>query len=162
MLSAHPVVRGSHIKPTSFFSTSIISTFLPIFPEKQTCTAEVINELTVFSLNFSSVGNGPFLISKARNMCQRRILLSGGGGGGASRSWRLYFPASCQQPTDRKVFSTPQNKEFLRMKPAFAARVNLVTQVAEVANFSFWYRKSKSRIGTEAPEKIVSLHYSER
>ena len=41
------------------------------------------------------------------------------------------------------------------MKAAFAARVNLVTQVAEVANFSCWSKKL--RIGTVAHEKIVSL-----
>ena len=38
------------------------------------------------------------------------------------------------------------------MKAAFAARVNLVTQVV---NFSCWSRKS--RIGTEAHAKIVRL-----
>ena len=44
------------------------------------------------------------------------------------------------------------------MKAAFAARVNLVTQVMEVVNFSCWSRKS--RIGTEAhSKKIVSLQY---
>ena len=37
------------------------------------------------------------------------------------------------------------------MKAAFAARVNLVTQVAEVANFSCWSKKL--RIGTEAHKK---------
>ena len=38
------------------------------------------------------------------------------------------------------------------MKAAYiAARVNLVTQVAEVANFSCWSRKF--RIGAEAQEK---------
>ena len=42
------------------------------------------------------------------------------------------------------------------MKAAFAApcRVNLVTQEAEVMNFSCW--SWKSRIGTEAHEKIAS------
>ena len=38
------------------------------------------------------------------------------------------------------------------MKAAFAARVNLVTQVEEVVNFSCWSRKST--IGTEAHGKI--------
>ena len=46
------------------------------------------------------------------------------------------------------------------MKAAFAARVNLVTQVAEVANFSCWSKKL--RIGTVAHEKIVSLQCFER
>ena len=46
------------------------------------------------------------------------------------------------------------------MKAAFAARVNLVTQVAEVANFSCWSKNL--RIGTEAREKIVSLQCFER
>ena len=59
----------------------------------------------------------------------------GRGGGGLRVHEGFYFPAFCQ-PTDGKVFSTPQNKEFLRMKTAFATRVNLVTQVVEVANFS--------------------------
>ena len=61
----------------------------------------------------------------------------GGGGGIFAFMKGFYFPASCQ-PTDRKVFSAPQNKEFLRMKAAFATRVNVVTQVVEVANFSCW------------------------
>ena len=46
------------------------------------------------------------------------------------------------------------------MKAAFAARVNLATQVEEVVNFSCWSRKS--RIGTEAHGKIVSLQSFER
>ena len=46
------------------------------------------------------------------------------------------------------------------MKAAFAARDNLVTQVAEVANFSCWSKKL--RIGTVAHEKIVSLQCFER
>ena len=53
-----------------------------------------------------------------------------------------------------KYFKHLKTKNFLN-KGVFAARVNLVTQVAEVANFSFWLRKF--RIGTEAQEKIVSL-----
>ena len=51
-------------------------------------------------------------------------------------------------------------QRILSMKAAFVARVNLVTQVAEVANFSCWSRKS--RIGKEAHEKIVSLQCFER
>ena len=43
------------------------------------------------------------------------------------------------------------------MKAAFAARVNLVTQVTEVTNFS-----RMSRIGTEAHEKIASLQCLEK
>ena len=46
------------------------------------------------------------------------------------------------------------------MKAAFAARVNLVTKVAEVANFSRWSKKL--RIGTKAHEKIVTLQCFER
>ena len=46
------------------------------------------------------------------------------------------------------------------MKAAFAARVNLVTQVTEVVNFSCCSRMS--RIGTEAHEKIASLQCLER
>ena len=41
------------------------------------------------------------------------------------------------------------------MKAAFAARVNLLTQVAEAANFSYWSRTS--RIEREAGKNIVSL-----
>ena len=70
---------------------------------------------SVLSINFSSVG----------------------GGWGLRDHEDFHFPASCQ-PTDRKVFSTPQNKEFLGMEAAFATRVNLVTRVVEVANFSCW------------------------
>ena len=39
-------------------------------------------------------------------------------------------------------------------------RVNSVTQVAEVTNFSYWLRMP--RIGTEAHGKIVSLQCFER
>ena len=46
------------------------------------------------------------------------------------------------------------------MKAAFAARINLVTKVAEVANFSYWSKKL--RTGTEAHEKIVILQCFER
>ena len=46
------------------------------------------------------------------------------------------------------------------MKAAFAARVNLVTQVAEVVNFSCWSKKL--RIETEANKKIVTLQCFER
>ena len=46
------------------------------------------------------------------------------------------------------------------MKGAFDPRVNLVTQVTEVANFSCWSKKL--RIGTVAHEKIVSLQCFER
>ena len=67
-------------------------------------------------------------------MFQWRILLPGAG---LRIHEGFYFPAS-RQPTYRKVFSTPQNKEFLGMKAAFATRVNLVTQAVEVANFSCW------------------------
>ena len=46
------------------------------------------------------------------------------------------------------------------MKGAFAARVNLVTQVAEVANFSCCSKML--RIGTEVHQKNVSLQRFER
>jgi len=36
---------------------------------------------SVFSLNFSSAGKGPFMASKAKNMHQRRIFLGRGGKG---------------------------------------------------------------------------------
>ena len=37
--------------------------------------------VTVFSLNFSSAGKGPFMASKAKNICQRHTFLGGGGKG---------------------------------------------------------------------------------
>ena len=37
-----------------------------------------------------------------------------------------------------KYFKHLKTKNFTNQKAAFAARVNLVTQVAEVANFSCW------------------------
>ena len=46
------------------------------------------------------------------------------------------------------------------MKAAFAPRVNLVRQVAEVANYPCWL--IKSRTGTEAHKSIVNLQYFER
>ena len=46
------------------------------------------------------------------------------------------------------------------MKAAFAARVNLVTQVEEVVNFSCWSRKFG--FGTEAHRKIISLQSFDR
>ena len=46
------------------------------------------------------------------------------------------------------------------MKAAFAARVNLVTQVAEVAKLSCGSKKL--RIGTVAHEKTVSLQCFEK
>ena len=69
------------------------------------------------------------------------------------------------------IFEHPLNKltekyfkhlkqTLLRMKAAFAARINLVTKVAEVANFSYWSKKL--RTGTEAHEKIVILQCFER
>ena len=45
------------------------------------------------------------------------------------------------------------------MKAAFAARVNLVRQVTEVANYPCWLIKSTT--GTEA-QKYVNLQYFER
>ena len=55
---------------------------------------------TVFYLNFSLAGKGPFLTGKAKNMRQRRTLLPGEG----LRVYEgFYFRASCQ-PIDRKVF----------------------------------------------------------
>ena len=33
----------------------------------------------VFSLNFRSAGEGPFMAGKAKNMCQRCTFLGGGG-----------------------------------------------------------------------------------
>ena len=67
----------------------------------------------LLSLHFSSAGKGLFMTSKAKNMCQRNTVLAEewGGGGGFRIHGGIYIRASCQ-PIDRKVFSTPQNKEF--------------------------------------------------
>ena len=35
--------------------------------------------ITVFSLNFTTAGKGPFMDGKAKNMCQRRSFLGGWG-----------------------------------------------------------------------------------
>ena len=59
-----------------------------------------------------------------------------------------------------KYFKTSKQRTA-QMKAAFAARVNLVTRVVEVANVSCWLRMSG--IETEAYEKIiVSLQCFER
>ena len=63
---------------------------------------------SVFSLHFSLAGKGPFLTGKAKNVFQRRTLLPGEG---LRVHEGFYFRAS-SQPIDRKVFLTPQNKEF--------------------------------------------------
>ena len=65
----------------------------------------------LLSLHFSSAGKGPFMTGKAKNMCQRSTVLAEEGGGGFRIHGGIYFRASWQ-PIDRKVFSTPQNKEF--------------------------------------------------
>ena len=66
----------------------------------------------LLSLHFSSAGKGPFMTSKAKNNYVSEEHCPGGGGRGGFRiHGGIYFPASCQ-PIDRKVFSTPQNKEF--------------------------------------------------
>ena len=62
----------------------------------------------VFSLNFSLAGKGPFLTGKAKNVCQKRTLLPVEG---LHVHEGFYFRAPCQ-PIDRRVFETPQNKEF--------------------------------------------------
>ena len=46
------------------------------------------------------------------------------------------------------------------MEAAFAPRVNLVRQVAEVANYPCWLIKSS--VETEAHKNIVNLQYFER
>ena len=57
----------------------------------------------------------------------------------------LIFENPVNQLTE-KYMKHLKTKNF-RMKAAFAARVNLVTQVAEVANFSCWSKKLRM-IGT--------------
>ena len=46
------------------------------------------------------------------------------------------------------------------MKAAFAARVNLVTQVEEVVNFSCWSRKSTIILGQKPTEKLSACRAS--
>ena len=64
-----------------------------------------------------------------------------GGGGGAFRVYEgFYLRASSQS-----ILNTSKQR-ILRMKAAFAgfaARANVVTQVAEVANFSCWSTKPR-------------------
>ena len=58
-----------------------------------------------------------------------------------------------------KYFKHLKTKNFMN-EGCLPARVNLVTQVAEVANFSCCSKKL--RIGTEAHQKNVSLQRFER
>ena len=51
------------------------------------------------------------------------------------------------------ILNTSEQR-ILRMKAAFATRVNLVTQVVEVVNLSCWSKKS--RIGREAYGKLLA------
>ena len=53
------------------------------------------------------------------------------------------------------IFEHPVNQSTEKYFEHLKTRVNLVTQVAKVVNFSYWLRKST--IGTEAHGKIVSL-----
>ena len=55
------------------------------------------------------------------------------------------------------ILNTSEQR-ILRMKAAFAARVNLVTQVVEVANLSCWLKKS--RIGRETYKKLLACSAS--
>ena len=70
----------------------------------------VVTQHPVFSLNFSSAGKGPLLTSKAKNISQRCTLLAGRGELCVYEGF--YFLAS-RQSIDRKVFQTPQKKEFM-------------------------------------------------
>jgi len=67
----------------------------------------------------------------------------------------FYFLASCQPLLiwPKNILITSKQR-ILWMKAAFASRVNLVTQVAEVADLSCWSRKS--RIVTEAHKKLFA------
>ena len=42
------------------------------------------------------------------------------------------------------------------MKAAFVARINLVTQAAEVANFSCWSRKSRNTLRQKPTKKLLA------
>ena len=79
--------------------------------------------------------------------------------GGALCSWRLLFSSILSTNWLKSILNTSKQR-ILRMKAAFAARVNLVTQVAEAANFSCWWKKLG--IGTVAHKKIASLQCFER
>ena len=90
-------------------------------------------------------------------MHQRRTLLSGEG---LRVHDGIYFLASCQ-PIDRKRILNTSTQRILWMKTAFAARVNLVTQVVEIANFSCWLRKSEKptkKLLACAASKAASQH----
>ena len=64
---------------------------------------------TVFSLNFSLAGKGPFFTGKAKNMCQRRTLLPGEG---LRVHEGFYFRASSNL-IDRKFSNTSRGSREL-------------------------------------------------
>ena len=110
----------------------------------------------LLSLHFSSAGKGPFMTSKAKNMCQRSTILAEEGGG-ISHSWRYLFSSILSTNWPKSIFYTSKQR-ILWTKSAFAARVNLVTKVVEVANFPCWVRKSRIRI--EAHKKLLACSVS--
>ena len=114
--------------------------------------AKIWNLQTVFSLNFCSVGKGPFLTGKAKKMHQRHTLLAGVGRG-ASNSWTLLFSTVLSTNWPKSILNTSKQR-ILWIEAAFATGVNLITQVVEVANLSCWLKKS--RIGRESYETLLA------
>ena len=94
VLSGHPVVCGSHIKRTSsvkqknYFNVSSHISWKTSLHFRGYFYKRTSTNCSVLPINFSSVGKGPFLTGKAKNMCQKRILLPRGGGGGSLRKRR--------------------------------------------------------------------------
>ena len=110
----------------------------------------------LLSLHFSSAGKGPFMTSKAKNMCQRSTVLAKEGGG-ILHSWRYLFSSILSTNWPKSIFYTSKQR-ILRTESAFATRANLVTKVVEVVNFPCWVRKS--RIRTEAHKKLLACSVS--
>ena len=112
----------------------------------------------LLSLHFSSAGKRPFMTGKAKNMCERSTVLAEEEvGGGILHSRRYLFSSILSTNWPKSIFYTSKQR-ILWTKSAFAARVNLVTKVGEVANFPCWVRKS--RIRTEAHKKLLSCSVS--
>ena len=72
--------------------------------------------LPVFSLNFSSEGKGPFMVSKAKNMHQWHSFLGGGGGGlgfgGSSGVMDMALPSLGNLEAKFSEMSFPQFKTY--------------------------------------------------
>ena len=137
---------GPAISPTYYeYNPHLLSWEKKIKPKRLPGCS--IPYLPVLSLNFTSAGKGSFLTGKAKNMHHRRTLLVEGG--------RLHLIHEGFYFRALKSILNTSKQRILRMKAAFAAKVNLIKQVTEILNFSCQSRKSI--IGTEAHENIVSL-----